>query len=62
MSSSQAEPVATGSSTFSDKLRQLWPGFDVHSIAALMALAIVVGFSTGLAAVIFIKAIAGVSA
>jgi CIC family chloride channel protein len=37
--------------------QQLWAGIDLHSLAVLMIIAIIIGAATGLAAVVFIKAI-----
>lgn len=60
MSSSRVEPATVKARTFPHLLK-LWPGIDVQSVAALMAIAVLVGLGTGLTAVIFIKAIAWVN-
>lgn len=61
MSSSQAEQATLKHGSLATMLKNLWPSIDLHSVAALMVVAIIVGAGTGLTAVIFIKSIAWVT-
>ena len=57
MPANRVGSALTSSRSFAAILRRLWPNLDVHSTAALMVVAIMVGLGTGLTAVLFIKAI-----
>ncbi|MCZ7567611.1 MAG: chloride channel protein [Ardenticatenaceae bacterium] len=57
MPSAHGEPTPVNSNPLVRALQQMAARLDVQSTAVLMAVAIVVGFGTGLSAVIFIKAI-----
>jgi len=57
MSSSVLKPPSVKHKTLPGKLQHIWTSIDVQSTAVLMTLAIIVGLGTGLAAVLFIKAI-----
>lgn len=61
MSFGWVEPAKLSISRLPDAVRRLWPTIDLHSLAALMVMAIVVGLGTGLTTVIFIRAIGWVS-
>lgn len=47
--------------TISSRFQRIWAGLDTHSVAALITMATVIGLGTGLTAVIFIKAIDGIT-
>lgn len=57
MSSGRVEPVATETRTLTDMLQRVRVEFNTQNIATLLIVAIIVGFGTGLTAVIFIKVI-----
>lgn len=57
--STRQTSVNTG--TISSRFQRIWAGLDTHSVAALITMATVIGLGTGLTAVIFIKAIDGIT-
>lgn len=61
MSSRPVDQPLTRIRTLPDVLRRAWAAIDIHSLAALMVIATLIGLGTGLAAVLFIKAIAWVN-
>lgn len=61
MSLRRAGQASLSSISFPDALRRIWAGIDVQSTVVLMVVATIVGFGTGSAAVIFIKAIGWVT-
>jgi CIC family chloride channel protein len=61
MASSRSSSAAGATFSPLHLLRRLWTAIDIQSIAVLMVVAILVGLVTGLAAVVFIQAIAWIT-